>query len=571
MATELDELKKHVSKMIKHRKFWDDNSWRDVNDFLSPQYLDFQEYDAHRGQRKGTKIYDSSPMIYLHVFSDGMHGNITNPSMTWCRFRLPAHLSFLNNQPQVNLWLQTIQELIFDWLAESNFYSAIRQYFRYGGSFGTAYLICEINRDTNKLVFTAIHPRECYIAENQYGEVDVMTRVINMSAKKMKEKFGENAPFTDSVKTAIEKNPLKEFPVVHMVYPNNEFDSGKFGNRYKKYASKYFEKNRNGKDFLEEKGYDIFPLKVWRYYRGEPGPYGDSPGTFAMAEIMGLQAMRKTLLRAGEQAVDGAKMIPSELEGEEDLNPGGFNYYGPDFQRRIYPINDNINYPIGQASVEDSREILKQHFHVDTFLTMQASKDRVKTAQEVFEMKSESSMILSASVGDLTSTLDSVLDYVFHLRGKAGQLPEPPQILIDHLGSARIPIEYMGPLAQAQKRMFQTSGILDSLEILGPMFEAFPDIKDIFNGDVIARKIAMSYLYPQDAFNSPETIKMIREGRNIQMQEEAKKLDMDRMAEFLKKFSQADKNSGGKLWGALNNLMGAQGNQQPGVGMEMAL
>ena len=34
-------------------------------------------------------------------------------------------------------------------------------------------------------------------------------------------------------------------------------------------------------------------------------------------------------------------------------------------------------------------------------------------------------------------------------------------------------------------------------------------------------------------------------------QEEAKKLDMDRMAEFLKKFSQADKNSGGKLWGCI--------------------
>lgn len=565
MPETLRELKKYFGFVETHRKFWDNNSWLDIGDFLSPQYQDFQNWDAHRGQRKATKIYDSSPIIYLGVFSDGIHGNVINPAMTWWIFRLPAHLRFLEEDPEVKRWMQTVQELIYDWLAESNFYTSMRQFFRYGGSFGTAYLTLEINRKNNKFVFNCLHPRECYIAENQYGEVDVMFRRIMLSARKMKQKFGDVSKFSAPVKRSLETNPFTEYPVIHAVYPNDEFDSTKLGQQFKSFSGKYFELNRNSTEFLAEQGHDEFPLKVWRYYKGEPGPYGDSPGTFAISEIMGLQSMRKGLLRAGEMSVDGAYNIPSEMEGEEDINPNGFNYYGTDFNRRIYPLNDNIRYAIGQTAVDDSRNILKQHFHVDTFLTMDASKDKVKTAQEVFEMKSESSMILSASIGDLTVTLDGIIDYAYNLRMKAGQLPQVPEVLAQHLGNKRIPIEYMGPLAQAQKRMFQTSGILDSVEILAPFFGEFPDMKDIFNSDRIARKIALAYQYPQDSFNSQETIDAIREGRSIQLQEEAKKLDMDRMAEFLKKFSQADKNVDGKLWGALNDVLGDQAAGPQGV------
>ena len=55
------------------------------------------------------------------------------------------------------------------------------------------------------------------------------------------------------------------------------------------------------------------------------------------------------------------------------------------------------------------------------------------------------------------------------------------------------------------------------------------------------------------------------------MEEEKKKVDMDRMAEFLKKFAQADKNSQGKLWPALEQVMGGGlGTAERGVGLPEA-
>lgn len=552
------ELKRYYNHLKNIRGFWENGVWQDISENLSPQREDFQDVAGTKGKRKATKIYDSSPMIYLNTFADGLHGNLMSPAMLWFIFRLPGQFKFLETIPEVKFWLQEAQELMYYFLAESNFYSVMRQYLKYGGSFGTASLAVEEDKGNNKLVFYCLHPKECFIAENQFGRVDVVFRKIRMTARQMKQKF-PRATFSPAVLKALSGsgNPLTEFDVIHAVYPNDEYDNRKIGNRHMAFASKYFEfKSRDNGGFLSEKGYEDFPYMIWRYFKGEPGPYGDSPAVFALPEIMGLQAMRKSLLRAGEMASDPPYNVPSDQEGMAKIKPGGMNYYGTDFNRRIYPLNSGINYPIGIESVKDSREILKQHYHVNTFLTMQDSKDRVKTAQEVFELKSEQAMILGASIGDLKITKDSILDYVFGLKLSTGQIPQPPPVLLQHMGGRRIPIEYMGPLAQAQKRMFETRGIMDSLQTLAPIFEIFPDIVDNFNSDVIAKKIMASHMYPQEAFNAPETIEQIRQGRAIQNEEEQKKVDMDRMAEFLKKFAQADKNSGGKLWDALETVMG---------------
>lgn len=566
MPKHLKELKNYFTYLEKDKSFWSNGVWQDIADFLSPQRENLQNVKGIKGKRKATKIYDSSPMIYLNVFSEGLHGNRISQDSIWFRFRLPGMFKFLEEIPEVRKWMQEVQELIYYAFSESNFYSVMRQYFKYGGSFGTAVVTIEIDKGNGKLVFNCLHPREFYIAENQFGRVDVCFRKYPMQARQMKQKFGEDK-VSKAVTQALRTNPFEEFEVTHAVYPNDEFDNRRIGNKYMPFTSKYFESNiADTGDFLREKGYEDFPYMTWRYFKGEPGPYGDSPAIFALPEIMGLQSMRKTLLRAGEIASDPAFNVPGDMEGEVDIRPGGMSYYGADYTRRIYPVTTGINYPIGLESVKDSREILKQHYHVDVFLTMQASKDKVKTAQEVLELKSEQAMVLGASMGDLDITFDSIIDYVVNLKMSAGHLPQMPPVLQQYMGGKRINIEYMGPLAQMQKRMFETSGIMDSMQVLAPMFELFPDMADNLNSDAIVRRITASYMYPEDARNSPEIIEKIREGRAAQMEEEKQKVDMDRMAEFLKKFSQADKNSGGKLWPALENVMGGgMGTAQRGL------
>ncbi|HDZ25108.1 hypothetical protein LCGC14_0359560 [marine sediment metagenome] len=562
-------LKKHLDYLIRIRQPMDDGIWKDLGENLSPYREDMvggvnNKGTLQRGRRKATKIFDSSALNYLNIFADGLHGNMINPSIVWFIQRLPRQYRFLEDIPEVLAWMQDTQEVIYSAFQNSNFYSQMRQYFKDGGSIGTANLFVEEDSVENRLVFHALHPRESYIAEDKFGNVDTVFRVFPVTARVIKDMFGLDK-MSMTAKQAYANNPFTEIDIVHAVYPNDEFDRSKLGNKFKKFASRWFERDAiDNSPFLREKGYDNFPFHVWRYYRGDPGPYGDSPGVFALAEIMGLQAMRKTLLRAGHISTDPAYNVPGEMKGKVRIHPGGMNYIGPDYNRIIRPVTTGIQYPIGKDMVEDSREILKRHFHVDFFLMLEQA-ERQMTAREVIERMGEKASILAASIGDLTVMLDSIIDTVFDIEFKAGRISKPPRILSEVMGGQRIPTEYQGPLAQAQRRLFETRGIVDSLEMTVPYMEFFPQVQDLINTDRTFRDLLTSFGFPQDNLNSIQEVEIIRENRSLQAQEEGTKVDMERMSALLKDLSQADKNSGGKLAPAIQQILAQSGVQSPGA------
>lgn len=569
----LKDLRSYLKALDEDKSLLIQGVWKDIAENVVPSREEMYYDTNYKAKRKATKIYDSSAMLYLNIFVDGFHGNIINQSTNWFQKRLPANLQFLEKMPEVRLWLQTTQELLYFMLQESNFYAAMRQFIRDGGSIGTAVIYVEEDKGNGKLCFHVVHPREFYIAENQYGRVDVLLRKFPMTGRQLIQKFGaDRLPMT--VRQMAEQSPFKTHEVVHAVYPNDEFDERKIGSLYKKFASKWFLYNlANGaKDdaFLGEKGYDDFPYMTWRYYRGDFCPYGDSPALYALPEIMGLQAISKTLLRAGHMAADPPYNVPSEMKGNVKLFPSGMNYYGPDFNRIITPVTQGVNYPIALDREDKKREVLKEHFHVPYFMMLQ-QMDRTLTAKEVTELTGEKATVISAAVGDFMNILDSILDYVGYMKDMSGELPPPPQVVVDYTRSRRVPIEYMGPLAQAQKNMFETRGIMRFMDMVlrSGILQIEPNLLDAFDVEGASIDLAMANGFPQRRINAPETIMNIRQGRAKQTQSEQRKVDMDMIAETLKKLTQADKNSRGKLWQTIGPMFESMGLQAPQPGGEL--
>lgn len=567
MSDSISEIRKYEKHLVTYRSPWDKGIWKDIAENILPSREDMRKM-MQRGERKAKKIYDSSPMVYLNIYADGLHGNMINPSIQWFILRLPKRYRFLEEKQEVRVWLQNTQEELYYAFGESNYYSEKRQYFRDGGSIGTATNYTDHDKSEDKLVFHTLHPRECFIAENKFGKVDVLFRIFDMTARTMKQEFGEeNLPA--KVLQSLRDNPFTEHTVVNAVYPNNEFKSNMLGTKYKKFASKWYcQSQAEGQDkFLGESGYDQFPYQVWRHTRGEVGPYGDSPAVYALPEIMGLQSMGKTLLRAGHFSAAPAYNVPAEMKGRTRIIPDGLNYFGADHDRKISAIQAGMQYQIGLDREEKKDAILKRHYHVNYFLMLEQS-ERQMTAREVIEKSGEKASILSASIGDLTVVLDQEIDYVYEIETRAGRIDPPPDIVLEYMGGKRIPIEYMGPLAQAQKRLFETRGIVDSLEMLAPFFEMFPQVADNFNLDKTAIDLANSFGFPQDNYNSPETLKSIRDGRAQQEQDELKKIDMERLADTLKALSQASKNSPA-MTEEIKSILG--GAMQPAGGGGIAL
>lgn len=553
------EIKKRFKYLETNRSYFDTGLWQDIADYVIPIREDLKG-DRQPGQIRATKIYDGTAVSALNLFADGLHGYMISPSIQWFTLRLPRNFRQIENIPEVRMWVEDVQSDIYSAFQNSNFYSEMRTYFKDGGSIGTASLYMEEDIASGKLVFICLHPREGYMAEDKYGNIDTFFRKVKLTARKVSQQFNKKE-LSQPIQNALQNNPYQESEFLHAVFPRTDFDDRKITSTNKRYASIWCEYNTN--NILRESGYDLFPYMIWRYMKS-PDVYGYSPAAFALPEIKGLNAISKDLLGAAQMTVRPPFNIPIEMKGKVRLTPFGMNYYGSDYNRKITPLNTGMVFPIALDREEKKREIINKHFHVDFFLMLQQA-ERQMTATEIMERMGEKASVLSASIGDLTTTIDMIIDHVFEIELKSGRIPPPPDILMEY-GGANIDIVYMGPLAQAQKRLFETQGIRTGLELAIPLLAVFPEAVDLINADETLRELLISNGFPQTALNAPEKVMTIRQQKSDQQMQEGQKIDQERIVEVLKKLSQASKNAGGASGiQELTQLLSGGGTPQVGV------
>jgi hypothetical protein len=97
-----------------------------------------------------------------------------------------------------------------------------------------------------------------------------------------------------------------------------------------------------------------------------------------------------------------------------------------------------------------------------------------------------------------------MFERIFDIEMNAGRLPEPPEAL--RRPGVKMSIQVMGPLAQAQKRLFKTQGILQSMEILEPMAKVFPNINDWIDEEILARELLQEYGMPEKIIRKPQQV-----------------------------------------------------------------
>jgi hypothetical protein len=416
-------------------------------------------------------------------------------------------------------------------------------FFADGGSIGTATLYSEEDIAGRRVAYRTMHPAQVWIGENRFGDVDTVFCRERLEACKWLEMFDERL-IPDAVKHAARNEPYKQFPVIHAVYPRKKHDPGKLGKLNKPIESVWMDEGTN--KVVRVSGYDSLPFHVWRYWKGSTETYGRSPGMYALYDIMALNRINKDMLGAGRLAVDPAYNVPAELQHKVDIRPHGMNYYGDDPKRIIYPVQTGIQFPIGKDREDQKREAVEKHFHIDFFM-MLARSTRQLTATEVLEKQGEKAVLIGSAVGNCTDkTLEPAIDRQFAIEYKAGRLPRIPDVMQEYAGES-MGIEYLGPLAQAQKRLFRTQGITHGLSALIPIAQMFPEVLDVIDPNEVAEEVLEAYDFPQRAIRTPEQVKAIRDMRAEQQAALAKKQQMMEATEQVRTLSEVDKNVGGKL------------------------
>jgi hypothetical protein len=227
----------------------------------------------------------------------------------------------------------------------------------------------------------------------------------------------------------------------------------------------------------------------------------------------------EAILVSAQKAVDPALMVPIELRGESDFSPGTRTYY-KDPGRRVEPVNQGNLDPFVMELLNQTRERIRLAYKTQHFLMLMAQEGQM-TAREVMERKSEKITVIGSTIGKFaTEALDRILARILQIEADAGRLPPPPEGYEAQLSSATLKLDYLGPLAQAQKEMYAAQGVMQTLTTAAPIIQIWPEVRDKFKPEQMLELILESSGMPEKAIRSDEEYKKIQEMKAQQAAEQ---------------------------------------------------
>lgn len=490
------------------------------------------------------KIYDSTAIRSLKVLASGFMSNLTNPSSKWFNLRT-RDLDFMGIR-DVQLWLKEIEDITFATLASSNFDTTMHEFYLNAGCFGTG-VVMTLEDVKEKIRFTEVPIEQVGLEEDAYGRVNRVYRTFRLTAQQAFDLWGKEAG--EKVAELMKKpQPHEKVEFLHYVGPREKRDRSKSTNTNMPFESVWIEKSK--KHLIGEGGYLENPYSTGRFYKDTEDVMGYSPAMDALYEIKGLNAMKKTMLRAAMKIADPALIAPRKgwiapLNG----NPGKINYYDKrtsDDQVTAFPSGGNI--PITLEVIQQEQTNIKETFFVPLFQAL-SNITKQMTVPEVQQRVAESMVLLGPTIGRFTQEmLDPILSRVVDILWRGGDLPTPPE----EIQGQEIDFVYISPLAKAQ-RQSEVFSIQALLQDVGMVANAVPQVLDKLDGDrtidILAqvRGVDPSVIRPQEQVDAIR--KMKAEAQMQQMQSESLQRGAETLktgSETAKNVSQANKDNQGK-------------------------
>jgi hypothetical protein len=507
-------LLSRFDRLKSQRANWESH-WQEVADYMQPRKADVTK-SRSKGDKRTELIFDGSPLQSVELLSASLHGMLTNPSTPW--FSLKFKNAAMENEDEAKEWLESATEVMYSAFNQSNFQQEIFELYHDLITFGTAAMFIEEDEEDN-LKFSTRHINEIYISENDKGRIDTVFRKFRISARAAIQKFGD---VSTNIAVIAKKDPYEEVEILHAVFPRSDFNPAKQDKKNMPFESIYMDAD-SGEE-LSVSGFKEFPFVVPRYLKASHEIYGRSPAMTALPDVKMLNEMSKTTIKAAQKQVDPPLLVPDDgfLLPVRTV-PGGLNFYRSGTRDRIEPLNIGANNPLGLNMEEQRRTAIRNVFYVDQLLMQQGPQ---MTATEVIQRNEEKMRLLGPVLGRLQSELlKPMIDRCFNILFRRGQFAPAP----DFLSGQDIEIEYVSPLAKAQKST-ELSSITRGIEILGSLANVAP-VFDYINFDALVKHVADLVGVPQKVLKLQSQVNAEREEAAQAAQQQQQMAQMQQVAQ----------------------------------------
>lgn len=527
-------------------------TWRDLGDYFMPRRPRFFVSDTNKGDRRSTKIINTTPLTAVRTIRSGMMSGITSPARPW--FRLTTPDPDLAEFASVKKWLSIVEQRMRDIFLRSNLYNALPIVYGDMAVFGTGAMMME--EDFQDVVRFYTFPIGSYmIGVDERGHVNTFFREFRMTVRNLISKFGQKdakgkpdwTKFSLHVRNLFDQGNLDVWiDVCHVIQPNDEYDPEKLGAQFKRFTSCYYEKGFSGTTgqggnymrdenvLLRESGYDFFPVMAPRWEVTGEDAYGTaSPGWNALGDNKQLQLGEKRLMQAIEKMVNPPMVAhPSMKTVKTSILPGDISYAAEDDGKPKFRPAHVVD-PRVQELILKNQEIearINEAFFKPSFLMFsEIENSRDMTIPEIDERSQEKLLILGPmleqSNQDLhTPLIDNTFDIMLRQSlDAAGNfipgalIPEPPP----ELDGVKLKVEQVSIIAQAQKRVGLTGverTVKFALEVAGAKQD--PTVLDKIDFDQTIDIYGDMTSLPVGIIRSDEDVAKMREARQAAQAEQ---------------------------------------------------
>lgn len=535
-----DEKKRLERVRESLRNEWDswEASYRELGRYLRPRMPKFLGETPNKGDRRDQYVVNNWGGLAVRTLSSGMMAGITSPSRPW--FKLSVADDYLGQVKPVRVWLSEVTKRLTTVFLRSNLYQQLPKLYTSLGVFGTGAMFAEEDDET-VVRFRTFAPGSYYIGVDGREQVRSFARDFQMSVRALVDKFGEENCSDDVQSKYNSENKDIWIDVVQIIEANPEHVDGKFGSKYKKYRSVYYEKANaeNNDKFLRVSGYDEWPLLAPRWTTDGDDIYGTSPGWDAIGDVKELQILSRQKKKANELKIAPPLLMDPSLRGrKKSMIPRGITYVKFDGRntgaKSLFDVNWDTNGT--DMDIQSIQHRISRAFYEDLFLMLANSDRRQITATEVAERQEEKLLALGPVLETLNDELlDPIIDRTFRIMLRRGLLPEiPPE-----LEGIDLKVEYISIMAQAMK-MVGIRGMEMAVNWVSTVAAIKPETLDVANLDQMTRNYLEKVGLEPDEINTVEEVFMIRQARAQMVAQQQQQLAAQQEAETMKTLSETD-------------------------------
>lgn len=470
-------LNRKLKALYDARREYEDR-WKAIRDYQLPFVgcFDNTTDKTNPARRRDLKIAQGVAWLACQVFAAGIMSGLTPPSRQWFRFAYKR--PDLNSNVEAMKVLDERQEIVAYTLAKSNFYNSVHSCYL-ELPFGQAPLAVFYD-PVNGVRFQAMTIGTYALGVDGFGKVQTFARKYEMTLAQIVDCFGMDS-LPDSLKglAQSESNLAKKYSVCWLVEPNDDRLPGRIDNLNMPFKSVYWLEHSAEDEFLYVGGFEEWAIPTGRYLVSGLEAYGRGPGWFAEGDSKMLQILKKDYLTAVELSIKPPMKGPAQLlnNGGINLIPGGLTPVDDQSQQFVQPLF-NVNLDLDHASQEIIRteDSIKRAYSADLFLMLDNLDNSRMTAREVMERTQEKLQQLGPVTERLQDEfLTVIIQRVYRILERSGAFPPIPDELQGVITEEDIEVDYISPLAQAQK-MSGLVNIEQGIAQVAQMAQIWPEV-----------------------------------------------------------------------------------------------